>query len=178
MGRGSPENLLLVGTVIRPHGLEGRLKIKSYARAEESFLDRGIVFLRTASGETREHAVESVNPHKNVLLFKLEGVNSLEQAEEYRDAEVWIERETSAPDEEEEFFWHELIGLRVYLNTGQCVGTLSHILETGGNDIYVVREGEKEVLIPAIHEVVKKIDLKNQRIIIAEMEGLLDLNEV
>lgn len=178
MGKGSPENLLLVGKVIRPHGLEGRLRIISYARSAESFPQPGMVFLKLNSGGTREHTALSVSPHKNILLMTLEGVDSLERAEEYRGAEIFVKKSASDPGEEEEFFWHELIGLRVFLNTGQYVGTLRHILATGGNDIYVVQEGEKEVLIPAIHEVVEKVDLNTGKMIISDMEGLLDLNEV
>jgi 16S rRNA processing protein RimM len=178
LSKGPPEHLLLVGKVVRPHGLEGRLRVRSYARSEESFLAPATVFLKSGSGETREHTVLSVNPHKTVLLMELEGVNSLEEAEGYRGAQVFIRKDALIPLEEEEFFWHELIGLKVFLDTGQYLGTLRHILPTGGNDIYVVQEGEKEILIPAIHEVVSEIDLNNKRMIISEMEGLLDLNEV
>ena len=79
---------------------------------------------------------------------------------------------------DDEYFWYELIGLRVYLETDKYIGTIRHILPTGCNDIYIVREGKTEIFIPAIHDVVKKIDLPNKKMIISEMEGLLDLNEV
>ena len=66
----------------------------------------------------------------------------------------------------------------MYLPGGKYIGTIKHILPTGSHDIYVVRKGTKEVLIPAIHDVVENIDLPNKRMIISEMEGLLDLNAV
>lgn len=178
MNEVSPEDLLLIGKVVRPHGLAGVLRIKSYARSEESFLNARTIFLKPGSGETRECAVLSVKPHKNIHLMKLKGLRSLEEAEKYRGAEILIRRDSLTRENEEEYFWHELIGLRVYLKKGEYVGTIKHILPTGGNDIYVVHEGEKEFLIPAIHEVVEEIDLANNRMIISEMEGLLDLNEV
>ena len=71
-----------------------------------------------------------------------------------------------------------MIGLQVYLKTGKYVGDITQILTTGSNDVYVVGKGKKEVLIPAVHEVVEDIDLDGRRIIISEMEGLLNLNEV
>jgi len=167
-----------MGKVVRPHGIEGALRIKSYAQSEESFLNAGTVLLRSSSGETREYAVASVRPHKNILLMKLEGLNTLEEAETYRGATILIKRDSLPREGEEEYFWHELIGLEVYLSGGDYVGILKHILPTGSNDIYVVQEGRSEVLIPAIHDVVKEIDLINNRMVISEVEGLLDLNEV
>jgi 16S rRNA processing protein RimM len=174
----SPEDLLLMGKVVRPHGIEGALRIKSYAQSEDSFLNAGTVFLRSSSGETREYAVASVRPHKNTFLIKLEGLNTLEEAEKYREATILIKRDSLPREEDDEYFWHDLIGLEVYLRGGEYVGTLKHIIPTGSHDIYVVQEGRSEVLIPAIHEVVREIDLVNNKMIISEMEGLLDLNEV
>lgn len=174
----SPEDLLLMGAVIRPHGLEGVLRIKSYAQSEQSFTRAKRVFLRPGSGEPREYEILSVRPHKGVLLMKLRGLNTLQEAEEFGGAEVLIKKDALGGREEGEYFWHELIGLEVYLSGGEYVGRIQHILPTGGNDIYVVREGEKEVLIPAIHDVVKEVDLRRGRMIISEVEGLLDLNEV
>jgi 16S rRNA processing protein RimM len=174
----SPEDLLLMGKVVRPHGIEGVLRIKSYAQSEESFLNAGTVILRSISGESRGYAVSSVRPHKNILLMKLEELNTLEEAEKYRGAAILIRKDILLRAGDEEFFWHELIGLEVYLSGGEYVGTIKHILPTGSNDIYVVQEGKREVLIPATHDVVKEIDLINNRMIISEVEGLLDLNEV
>jgi 16S rRNA processing protein RimM len=176
--KGSPENLLLAGEVVRPHGLDGRLKIRSYAQSEKSFLQSGVIFLKPRSGGTRAFTVSSVKPHKNNVLLTLKGLDSLEEAEEYRGAAVFIRRDSLVQEETDEYFWFDLIGLEVYLDTGKYIGTIHHILPTGSNDVYVVREGETEVLVPAIHEVVKEIDLDARKMMITEMEGLLDLNEV
>ena len=178
MGRVSPENLLLVGKVIRPHGLGGLLKIFSHAQSVETFLKAGSIFLKLDPEEFQEHTVVSIKKHRNVFLFKLEGLNSLEEAEMYRGAEILIRKDSLIREDEEEYFWFELIGLRAYLENGRYIGILSNILNTGSNDIYIVSEGKKEILIPAVHDVIKKIDLETGEIIIAEMEGLFHLNEV
>jgi 16S rRNA processing protein RimM len=174
----SSENLLLVGKVIRPHGLDGSLRIRSYAQSAESFLDAGNVFLKSDKDEMCECKVSSVKPYKNVFLMRLEGLQSLEEAERYRGADILIRKDLLEQKDEEEYFWFELIGLEVFLNSGRYLGKLTDIIPTGSNDIYVVKKGRKEVLIPAIYEVVDEIDLENKKIIISEMEGLLDLNEV
>jgi 16S rRNA processing protein RimM len=173
-----PENLLLMGEVIRPHGLEGLLRIKSYAETGESFLCAETVFLQKGSAEPHEYTVTSVRPHKKVHLLKLKGVDSLEEAERLRGARILIGKEILNSKRCDEYFWHELIGLEVYLSRGEYVGKIKHILPTGSNDIYVVEEGEKEVLIPALYDVIQEIDLTRNRMIISDVEGLLDLNEV
>ena len=178
MIEGSPENLLLAGEVVRPHGLDGRLKIRSFAESEKSFLQSGTIFLKPRSGETRAFTVSAVRPHKNTFLLTLKELNTLDEAEPYRGADLFIRRDSLVHEGKDEYFWFELMGLNVYLTTGEYIGTIDHILPTGGNDIYVVREGQKEVLVPAIHDVVKEINLDEKKMIIAEMEGLLDLNEV
>lgn len=178
MSHVSPENLLLMGEVIRPHGRAGVLRIRSYAQSDKSFRDIGKIFLRSASGEIREYNLLSVKAHKNIYLMKLKELNSIEEAEKYRGAKILIRKDYLVNKEEDEYFWHELVGLKVYLNTGKYLGTVKHILPTGSNDIYVIQQGETEFLIPAIQEVVEEIDITNKKIIISEMEGLLDLNEV
>lgn len=178
MSRIRLEHLLDIGRVIRPHGLAGLLRIQSYAQSEETFLDPGTVYLRTRSGDLHEYPVESVRPQKRVHLMKLVGIDSLDAAEKYRDAEILIRRDALRREQEDEFFWYELIGLSVYLRSGEYLGTIEEVLPTSSHDIYVAREGKKEILIPAVHEVVEEIDIDNRKMIISEVEGLLDLNEV
>jgi len=166
-----------LGKVIRPHGLEGLLRVWSYARSEASFIDAEEIFLRPVSGEVHGYRVLSVRPHKNILLMKLEGLNSIDQAENFRGAEV-LAKHGAISREEGEFFWHELIGLKVFSDGGDYLGVISRIIPAGSNEIYVVGTGEKEIFIPATYEVVKKIDLEKGKMTISPMEGLLDLNEV
>jgi len=172
-----PEALLLIGRVIGPHGLRGLLKIESYSRSEDTLLTAGKIFLRHSHGEISEHGILSAVPHKGGALIRLEGLDSRDQVEPYRGAEILIP-EAAVSRDKGEYFWHELIGLKVYLETGRYLGTVKEILETAANDIYVVREGREEFLIPAIHDVVKTIDLEGGKMILSEVEGLLDLNEV
>ncbi|MCD4717017.1 MAG: ribosome maturation factor RimM [Desulfobacterales bacterium] len=177
MSQVSSGSLLIVGKVIRPHGKRGLLRIASYAGPEASFLDAGSVFLRPVSGEIHEVRVTSVNAHKNTFLMRLKDLRSKDEAEAYKGADILINKDTLVR-EEDECFWYELLGLKVYLDTGDYLGRVSHIISARSNDVYVVREGEKEIFIPATHEVVKEIDLENEKMVISAMEGLLDLNEV
>jgi len=167
----------VLGKVLRPHGLEGLLRVRSYAQSEVVFEKAGEVHLQSRSGTVHPHRVLSARPHKNIVLMKLAGVHSLEEAEEWRDADILVIAD-AIPREEGEYLWHELIGLAVFLETGEPVGGISRIFEAGGHDIYVVGRGKNEVYVPGIHEIVKDIDLENGRMIISPMEGLLDLNAI
>jgi len=173
----SPGRLLVVGKVLQPHGKSGLLRIWSYAGSDSSFLGVETVFLRSNSGDTREFRVTTVKPHKNIFLMQLEGISSKEEAEKYRGGEILVEKETLSR-EDDEYFWYELLGLKVHLESGEYLGRISQIISSGSNDIYVVKKGQNEVFIPATHEVVKEIDLKSGNMIISAMEGLLDLNEI
>lgn len=175
----SPQGLILLGKVLRPHGLEGGVRIWSHAESENSFLVAGTVFLKTVSGDIRQYRVISVRPHmgKNIFLMKLEGVTSRDAAEQYRGSEILCDREVFQRGEDE-YFWHELLGLEVYLATGEHIGSVSEIIPSGQYDIYVVTGGGKEVCLPATYETIQDIDLKNGKMIVTPAEGLLELNEV
>lgn len=180
MDKGLHDDLRPMGKVIRPHGLKGLLKIVSYARSEQTFLRSGFVFLKSGSGEIEQFKVSSVRAHKNNVILGLDGLRALEDAERYRGAEIHISKDALGHEHEEEgeYYWFELIGLKVYLNTGSFIGTIQAVLPAGSNDIYVVREGEREILVPATHEVIEEIDLEGKKMVIFPMEGLLEMNEV
>ena len=172
-----PGGSLVIGKVLRPHGTSGLLRIWLYAGSGTSFSGVKGVFLRSNSGDTREFRVAFVKPHKNIFLIKLEEINSREEAEKYREDEILVNKD-DLTREADEYFWYELLGLEVYLESGEYVGSISRIIPSSANDIYVARQDKKEVLIPATYEVVKEIDLENGKMVISAMEGLLNLNEI
>jgi len=177
LGKVCTEDLLLIGKVIRPHGLKGLVRIESFAESRETFLKAEEVFLERPSGETVKHGIIAVTPSHKFFLLKLEGLDTREQAERYRGGNIYIEKGRLGR-QSDEYFWFELIGLPVYLDTGRRVGVIRHIVPGSGHDIYVVQDGEKEILIPAVHDVIKEVDLENGKVVITEREDLLSLNEV
>lgn len=166
-----------MGKVLRPHGLKGVLRITLFSGSEKGLLDAKTVFLRTVSEEERKFTVKSVKAHKNIFLVEMEDLNSEDAAEAFRDADVLIKMD-GLVREEDTFFWHELLGVEVFLESGEFIGVISQILPTGANDIYVVKMADKEFYIPAIFEVIKEVDIKNGKMIISPLEGLLEINEV
>jgi len=166
-----------MGEVLRPHGRKGLLRIRNYAQSVSSFPEGGTIFLKTDDGEFHECSLTAVKPHKKFLLLRVKGICGSAEADRYRNAEIFVHKK-DLTREDDEYFWHEIIGLEVYLDTGEFLGKIHHILPTGSNDVYVARNEGSEILIPAIHDVIRKIDLENKRITICAIEGLLDLDEI
>jgi 16S rRNA processing protein RimM len=169
------KDLIVIGHVIRPHGVTGLLRIVSYAESRETFLEAGSVFLKTGKNELHEKAVDSIQPHRSFFLVRLSGLDSAEQAETFRGAEILIPKDSLQKEDEDEFFWHELLGMEVYLTNGEYLGVVRDIFPTGSNDVYVVEHEGREFLIPAIQQVVREMDISQKRMIISPMKGLLDL---
>ncbi len=169
--------LIVLGKVLRPHGLGGLLRVHAYTASETSFSALEALYLRTAEGVLNLHRVEAVQPQKRHLLVKLEGISSRTAADAYRGADILAPKEALAR-EDDEYFWHELTGLEVYLEDGTHLGRLAAIIPTAGHDIYVVAGRQGDVLIPATHEHVREIAVERGRMVVALDEELLKLNAV
>ena len=178
LNRVSSEKLLLVGKVIKPHGFKGLIRVWSYAHTIDSFLHSGTVFFKQDDQEPVEYKVLDVRPHKNIFLMRVKGIDTFEEADSYKGADILVDKDLLTGNSDDEHYWFELIDLRVYLDTGKYLGIIKEIIPTGSNDVYVVKQNDSEFLIPATHEVVKKIDLDKGEMIISAIDGLLDLNEV
>ena len=177
MNTGLPDNVIFFGKVLRPHGLEGLLRVQSFSQSAASLLNAESVLFKLKTGENHHLRVISAKPHKNVFLVKLDGLTDINQAEPFRGAEIHI-RKDALVREKGEYFWFELLGLKAFTGDDVFLGVVSQIIPSGNSEIYVVKNGDRELLLPATHEVVNRIDLKNGKMIISVLEGLLDLDEV
>ena len=175
MSHTDPRDLILIGHVIRPHGIAGLLKIVSYAQSKETFFQAGSVFIDRDQNRFEEMKVVDIKPHGSSYLLRVSDVNSIEQAKFFRGAKIYIRKDSLIKNDENEFFYYELLGINVYLISGQYLGVIKEIFPTGSNDVYVVEGQEKEFLIPAIHEVIKEINISKKRMVISPIKGLLDL---
>lgn len=119
------------------------------------------------------HVIQSLRQHNDGMLVFFEGISSREAVEILRNQDVFVRADDRPPLPEGEYYQHQLIGLQVVTEEGEILGTLAEILETGANDVYVVRrESAKDLLLPAIDEVVLAIDLEEGEILVHLLEGL------
>lgn len=168
------EDLLRVGVITTTHGIHGEVKVFPTTDDIRRFDDLKKVVLRSRNGDMEVH-VQSVKYFKNQAIVKLEEIDSVEQARLYQNAELYVRREDAVPLEEGEYYIGDLIGLSVVTDEGKVLGTLTDVMETGANDVYIVTTPEnKEILLPAIGECILDIDLENGICRVHIMKGLLD----
>ena len=163
---------LEVGQIVNTFGIKGFVKVYPYVNDVTRFNNLKYVYAKSKK-EEKKLEIEEVKYQKNMVLLKFKGVETVEKAEKIRNNYLEIDRSDAIPLEEGEFFIADLIGLKVFLDTGEELGILEDIYNTGSKDIYVVKDKlGKSYLLPYIDEVIKKIDLDNSKIIHI-IEGLI-----
>jgi 16S rRNA processing protein RimM len=168
------ENRIVIGKVSRPHGMKGEIRIEYFNPENPHFFSRyQMIFIQGDKGSPQPYRPIAVRPHKKFILALLEGVGTREEAEQLKGKAVLVDSADLPPLDEDEYYWHEILGMQVVTEEGGNVGKITEILPTGSNDVYVVREGKKESLIPAIKDVIISIDKKARTIVIRPFEGLL-----
>ncbi|MFN8458040.1 MAG: ribosome maturation factor RimM [Anaerolineae bacterium] len=163
---------LAIGKIIRAHGLRGELSVAVLTEFPERFDTTEWVYLGNEA-EATAYRLVSYRWHQENVLLTLAGVTDRTQAEALRGQFVQIPVAEAAVLPEGSYYLYQLIGLNVQTTTGEFLGTISNILETGANDVYVVEHNGREILLPAIPEVVKSIDLPQGMMVIELINGLI-----
>lgn len=167
------EEYLEIGQIVNTNGLKGMLKIKPFTDDLTRFEDLEYIYIQKGQ-ELIEKNIEQVKYVKNMVLLKLEGIDSIEEAEEYRNLYIKINKEDIGDLQEGEYLIADMLECNVYTEENELLGKMVDIFNTGSNDIYVVKTEEgKEILLPAIKDVVKEIDIQEKKIIIKLMDGLI-----
>lgn len=167
---------LLLGEILRPHGVRGEIKMRLLTDYPERLKTLERVFLaRSANApDPRAYQIESVRPHQAYALIRLVEVPDRDAADRLRGMLVMVDIENAVPLEEGEFYLYQLLGLQVQTVEGELLGKMAEVLETGANDVYVVR-GERygEILIPATSHTIISTDIAGGLITVSLPEGLL-----
>jgi 16S rRNA processing protein RimM len=165
-------NLLVLGKIAGTHGLKGDLKIFSYSGEMDSFAVGNSIFAKTPDGQLETLTIKRVKPHKKGFLIAFQGLDHINKAEPLVGSELSIKK-TDLPElEDGTYYWHQLVGLEVFSIQEDYLGKVVSIIETGSNDVYVVQDGKKEILIPALEWVVLTVDLASGRMVVDLPEGL------
>ncbi|EIA20778.1 16S rRNA-processing protein RimM [Listeria fleischmannii subsp. coloradonensis] len=166
-----------VGKIVNTHGLMGEVRVISRTDfADERYRVGNKIFLYLKNENTPiELTIRSHRVHKNFDLLTFEGYNGINQVEKMKEGILKVPEEALSELEENAYYFHEIIGCNVRTLDGLVLGEITEILTPGANDVWVVKpERGKEMLIPYIADVVKKIDIANKDIVIEPLEGLLD----
>lgn len=169
-------NYYKVGKIVNTHGIKGEVRVISQTDfPEERYQVGEILYLFLDKKEPLKLTIASHRKHKNFDLLSFEGYYNINQVEPFRDGILKVSEDQLGELAENEFYYHEIIGLEVFDETGKSLGQIAEILSPGANDVWVVKQkGRADILLPYIESVVKKIDLANERVEVEIPEGLID----
>ena len=161
-----------VGQIVNTQGLKGEVKVYTYTDDINRFDELDKFYL----DKDRENAmnVEKVRYKGNMVIMKIKGIDTVEEAQKLRNKFMYVSREESRDLEEGEYFIADMIGIKAYTVDSDYVGELKEVLQYAANDVYVIKNEDKEYLIPAMMKFVPTIDMENRKMIIDPIKGMLD----
>ena len=169
------EEMLRVGVITTTHGVRGEVKVYPTTDDAERFLELEEIWLDTGK-ERLPLKIQNVKFFKNMVILKFEGYDDINAVQAWRQKDLLVTREQAVELQEDEYFIGDLIGLHVEDEEGNALGVLRDVLETGANDVYLVsRTGEKDLMLPAIKDCIREVDLESGIMRVRVLPGLLDL---
>lgn len=168
---------VLVGKIIKAHGIKGEVKVFPYSGDPQNFLSyKTLVLVEPETEVLRRLAVSRARGGEKTAILELEGVAGRDAAEALRGFELWALKADFPEPEPDEYYWHTVEGARVVTDSGRELGTVTGIFNAGAHDILVVTGQGREYLIPVLDEIVRRIDEQNHTLVISPLPGLLELN--
>ena len=164
----STPEFIVIGEIIAPSGAKGKLKVRVVTDFPQRFAPSSKIYINQ-----QPMIIDSTEWHKGKAIIKLNTIDSIEDAQKLRGQSIEIHHSQAYPLPEGQYYHFQLIGLEVWTTQGELLGTISEILTAESNDNYVVSGAKGEILIPAIEDVIKSVDLDKGCIVIEPIEGLL-----
>lgn len=162
---------LEAGKIVTTHGINGEVKIMPYTDVPELLCEFDRLFL---GKEHREIFIERSRAFKGMVIAKIEGISTVEDAEKLRNKLLYMHRDDLELDEDT-YFIQDLIGIEVRdADTGFMYGKIADVMQTGANDVYVIKGNDREYLVPAIADVVVSTDIDESIMTIRPLEGLFE----
>ncbi len=168
----SEPDFLIVGRVIRPHGIRGALAMKPLTDYPERLFDVETLYV---GEEHHPYRVRRVTGRRERLLVELHGIDDRESAEMLRGELIYVHIRDAVPLEEGEYYLYQIENIRVITDEGEELGRVTGLIETGANDVYIITspDREGEILIPAIPDVILKVDVDNGVMTVHLLDGLI-----
>lgn len=166
-----------VGKIVNTHGINGEVKINLHTDfPEDRFRKGNQLFIGEKADSTFNVEIQSSKPYKNMYLLKFKDLDTINDVEKFKNQYLWIPKEQQKELDKNEFYYYQIIGCNVVTTDGKEIGVVKDIFSPGANDVWVVKskDNNKELLIPYIEPIVKKVDIENKKILIDVIEGLLE----
>jgi 16S rRNA processing protein RimM len=165
-------DLFVIGEIVKTRGLRGCLKVLCYVETNNTFAELEFVYIEISSGQKKCFVLRKIDVSGKILFIELEDILDVESAQAFVGCKVYLPEGMQEKLPEGEYYWREIIGLDVYNEEGRYIGRIESVFPTGSNDVYVCKGEEREILLPAIAEVIRKIDINHRVMIVRLLEGL------
>jgi len=166
------KNFFPIGRVVKPHGVRGKVKVEYFGEDLRRLSLYREIFIEDEKGRPKACEILEAIPQPPRLILRLKGIEKVEEAEPLIGKEILVEKKALLKLEEGEYYWMDLLGMKVETQGGKRIGEVREIFPTGANDVYVIEGKRKEILLPATEEVIRSIDLKRRVMKVVRMEGL------
>ena len=170
------EDLYQVGAITQTHGIKGEVKVFPLTDDISRFKNMKNLILDGGRDGYINLEVENVRQQKNLVILKFKGIDNINDIEKYKGHGLFVTKENRVELKEDEYFIADLIGVSVYLDTDEntIFGEITDVLQTGANDVYeITMSNNKTVLVPAIKDCIKSVDMESKKMIIHLLDGLL-----
>lgn len=168
------EDLFKVGVITQTHGLKGEVKV--FPTTDDPMRYKSLKDVIVDTGKEKiDMEISSVRFQKNLVIVKFKGIDDINDVEKYKKSEIYVTRENAVPLEENEYYIADLIGLKVYSDEDEELGQIKDVLQTGANDVYIIRKaGAEDLLIPAIKDCIKEVNIEEGTMLVHLLPGLRD----
>ncbi len=164
-------DLIEAGKIVKTCGLKGRMKVLSYLESDDILNSLEEIFVRKGM-QVETLKLKDIRISGKCFFLDVEGISDLEQAKALVGCEVLIPGDKLKALPDDEYYWRDLIGFEVVAEDGYFIGKIETIFPTGSNDVFVCTGGDREILLPAIADVVQNIDMEQKRMVVRLLEGL------
>ena len=168
------ERLVPLGEIVTTHGLDGWVKFNPFNAQTTALVAGGEVFLDGPSTQAG-YRVEAVKPSQKQFLVKFRGVNNIDDAGQLIGAKLSVDEARLDALEPGQYYHYQVVGFEVFDLNGARIGIIASLMSTAGGELYVVQGADREYLIPAVKEIIEKVDFTERKVIVNPPHGLLDL---
>jgi 16S rRNA processing protein RimM len=165
-------DLITIGEIVKTRGLRGCMKVVSFVDTSDISVELEFVYIQDISEQKKLYNLRKIDISGKFLFIELDSIDDVELAKMFVGCKVVIPGNMFKELPQGEYYWRDIIGLDVYTEEGKLLGQIESVFPTGSNDVYVCKGGDREILLPAIADVIKFIDIDRKVMNVKLMEGL------
>lgn len=162
---------IVVGKIVNTHGIKGDIKVYPYTDDIKRFSKLKNIYI---GKEKLSMEIESAKYHKDMVLLKLKSFDNINEVMHFKDELIFIDEQDKVKLPKDNYFIYELIDCKVFDINGNSLGYIKDVLQNSSNDVYIIKDKDKEYLIPAVKEFIKEVNIIEKRIIVDPIEGMIE----